>query len=175
VTELRLAGITTIDAANVFLPGFLERHNARFMVPAIDPLPAWRPWPEGLSSAAVFCFHYPRRVARDATVSWGPGALSLPPRRDGRSWAGRAVVLEERLDGSLWVSHEGLCVPVRRAPVDAGQLRARRFAPPSDRDPTAELAELLDPDTSPVPEPPGEVVHRQRPDHPWRRSHDRGR
>lgn len=29
VTELRLAGITTIEAANAFLPGFLIRHNER--------------------------------------------------------------------------------------------------------------------------------------------------
>ncbi|MBY0395459.1 MAG: ISNCY family transposase, partial [Thermoleophilia bacterium] len=59
VAELRLAGIATIEAANAFLPGFLERHNMRFAVPAADPEPAWRPWPAGLSSDAVFCFHYP--------------------------------------------------------------------------------------------------------------------
>ncbi len=53
VAELRLAGITTIEAANAFLPDFLERHNARFVVPAADPEPAWRPWPDGLSAKAV--------------------------------------------------------------------------------------------------------------------------
>lgn len=172
VTELRLAGVTTIDDANAFLPGFLERHNARFGVPAADPVPAWRPWPDGLSSEAVFCFHYPRRVGRDSTVSWPGGDLALPRRSDGRSWAGRTVTLQERLDGSLWVDHDGLCVPVRPAPADAGQLRARRLTPPSDRDLPAELAGLLDADTSPAPEPPGDVVHRPRPDHPWRRYRD---
>jgi transposase len=175
VAELRLEGITTIEAANPFLLDFLERHNERFAVPAADPEPAWRPWPDGLTSDAVFCFHYPRRVARDATLSWPGGDLALPRRSDGRSWAGRTVILQERLDGSLWVSHEGLCVPVRPAPADAGQLRARRLTPPSDRDLPAELTELLDADTSPAPEPPGDVVHRPRPDHPWRRYRDRRR
>ena len=52
--------------------------TTRFMVPAADPEPAWRPWPDGLSAAAVFCFDYPRRVARDATVSWPSGPLALP-------------------------------------------------------------------------------------------------
>lgn len=168
VTELRLEAITTIEAANIFLPGFLERHNERFAVPAADPVPAWRPWPEGLSSEAVFCFHYPRRVGRDSTVSWPGGDLALPRRSDGRSWAGRTVTLQERLDGSLWVSGEDLCVPVRPAPADAGQLRARRLTPPSDRGLQAELAELIDTDKSPVPDAPGQVVHRPRRDHPWR-------
>ena len=44
-------------------------------------VPAWHPWPDGLSSEAVFCFHYPRRVANDATVSWPGGGLALPCRR----------------------------------------------------------------------------------------------
>ena len=173
VTELRLETITTIDEANAFLPGFLERHNARFAVPAADPTLAWRPWPDGLSSAAVFCFHYSRRVGRDSTVSWPDGDLALPRRSDGRSWAGRAVTLQERLDGSLWVSAEGECIPVRPAPADPGQLRARRFRSPSDRDPAADLAERLDPGSSPAPQSPRGVVRRPGPDHPWRGRRDR--
>ncbi len=42
MTELRLEGITTIEDANGFLPVFLERHNARFAVPAADPPAARR-------------------------------------------------------------------------------------------------------------------------------------
>lgn len=173
VTELRLEGITGIEDANVFLPGFLDRHNARFAVPAADPTLAWRPWPEGLSSAEVFCFHYPRRVARDSTISWPDGDLALPRRSDGRSWAGRSIILQERLDGSLWIRHENLCVPVRPAPADPGQLRARRFSPSSDRDPLAEFAEMLEPGRPSAPEPASGVVHRPGPDHPWRGRRDR--
>jgi hypothetical protein len=62
-------------------------------------------------------------------VSWGPGVLSLPRRRDGRSWAGRSVVLEERLDGSLWVRHDGEHYPVGEAPpAPRTLLRARRLS-----------------------------------------------
>lgn len=175
VTELRLEGITGIADANGFLPGFLERHNARFAVPAADPTLAWRPWPDGLSAAAVFCFHYPRRVARDSTISWPDGDLALPRRSDGRSWAGRSVILQERLDGSLWIRHEDICIPVRPAPADPGQLRARRLSSPAGRDPLTELAEMLEPGRLPAPEPAGGVVHRPAPDHPWRRSRDRSR
>ena len=169
VTELRLEGVTGIEDANVFLPGFLLRHNARFAVPAADPTPAWRPWPDGLSAEAVFCFHYPRRVSRDSTISWPDGDLALPRRSDGRSWPGRSVMLQERLDGSLWVDHDGLCVPVRPAPADPGQLRARRLASsPSDRDPLTELADRLEPGRPSVREPASGVIHRPGPHHPWR-------
>ena len=169
VTELRLEGVTGIEDANVFLPGFLLRHNARFAVPAADPTPAWRPWPDGLSAEAVFCFHYPRRVGRDSTISWPDGDLALPRRSDGRSWAGRSVILQERLDASLWVDHDGLCVPVRPAPADPGQLRARRLASsPSDRDPLTELADRLEPGRPSVREPASGVIHRPGPHHPWR-------
>ncbi len=39
MAELRLEGVTTIEVANAFLPGFLERHNERFAVPAADVEP----------------------------------------------------------------------------------------------------------------------------------------
>jgi transposase len=166
VTELRLAGITTIEAANTFLPAFLDRHNERFAVPAADPEPAWRPWPDGLSSEAVLCFHYARRVASDATVSWGPGALSLPRRRDGRSWAGREVVLEERLDRSLWVSHAGEHYPVAEAPATPTLLRARRLSRGAAARSDAEAPIATPPTLHPDPEP---SRRRPRSDHPWRR------
>ena len=73
VSELRLAHAANLEEASALLATYLPRHNARFVVPAAD---------------ALFCFHYPRRVARDATVSWSGGALALPRRRDGRSSGG---------------------------------------------------------------------------------------
>ena len=33
--ELRLAGIATVDAGNAFLPGLIDRFNARFAVPPV--------------------------------------------------------------------------------------------------------------------------------------------
>jgi len=172
VSELRLAGASTIDEANAVLAAYLARHNDRFAVPPADPEPAWRRLPDGLSPEAVFCFHYPRRVANDATISWPGGPLDLPRRRDGRSWAGASVVLQERLDGSLWIEHEGVCYPVRRASPNAAQLRVRDLRMPAGLARPAELAALLEAEKSPAPEPPRDVVRRPRPDHPWRRYRD---
>jgi hypothetical protein len=89
VTELRLEAITTIEAANAFLPGFLLRHNERFAVPAADAAPAWRPWPDGLSAEAVFCFHYPRRVGEGQHGQLA-GRRSRPAAPQRRAQLGRA-------------------------------------------------------------------------------------
>ena len=165
VAELRLGGITTIEAANAFLPVFLERHNTRFAVPAADPVLAWRPWPDGLISEAVFCFHYPRRVERDNTISWPGGDLALPRRSDGRSWAGRTVILQERLDGSLWVSHDDRCVPVKPAPASPNQLRARQLSRPTEDRPELDSSVA----TSPVSRPSDRRGSTPASDHPWRK------
>ena len=164
--ELRLETITTIEDANTFLPGFIGRHNIRFAVPPADSEPAWRPFPEGLDAASVFCFHYPRRVARDATVSWGEGALALPRRPDGRSWAGCAIILEERLDGSLWARHEGHHYPLAEAPADPALLRARHLSRLSEG-----KADVPAAPSEPEPaagRPPRTPWH-PGPDHPWLR------
>lgn len=168
VAELRLAEAGTIEEANAVLARYLPRHNRRFAVPAADPAPAWRAWPAGPPPEAVLCFHYPRRVDNDATVGWAGGSLQLPRRRDGRSWAGRSVVLQERLDGSLWVSHEATLYPVRPAPPDAGQLRARSLSRRAEGQPDLDPPPPAEPIAEPPP--PRSGPHRPSADHPWRRS-----
>ena len=49
VTELRLAGATTMEEANAVLQEFLPRFNHRFAVAAEQPETAYRPVPEDLS------------------------------------------------------------------------------------------------------------------------------
>jgi len=165
-SELRRAGAATIEQANAVLAAYLARHNERFAVPPADREPAWRAWPAGLSAEAVFCFHYPRRVAPDATLSWEGRTLALPPRADGRSWAGTGVIVEERLDGSLWVSHGGLEYPLREAPPAPVVLRARHL----NREPLADLAAASRPETRPAL-PSAATTRRpmRDPNHPWRR------
>ena len=107
------------------------------------------------------------------TVSWPGGPLALPRRRDGRSWAGRSVVLQERLDGSPWVGPAGDVHPLRAAPPDAGQPRARKLSRHAEGQPDLDLGL--------VPESPqGRLYATRSPARPatkdpWRRYSDRGR
>lgn len=77
VAELRLAGITTIGAANDYLPGFLARLNARFSVPAAEPQIVYRPVPVELDLDRICCFKYGRIVAADNTIRFGGRILQL--------------------------------------------------------------------------------------------------
>lgn len=165
-SELRRAGAATLEEANAVLAGWVPRFNERFAVPAADPAPAWRPWPNGLTAEAVFCFHYPRRVAPDATLSWDSRPLALLPRRDGRSWAGAVVIVEERLDGSLWVSRDGHGYRLADAPPEPVTLRARHRR----REPLADLAAAGVREPQPAL-PSAATVRGPSPDrnHPWRR------
>jgi hypothetical protein len=153
VAELRLAGVDDRDGANAFLADYLPRHNARFAVPALDPSPAWRPWPDGLDPERVFVLKYRRKVGRDHTIAVGGRDLQLPalPRR--ASYAGRMVEVHVRLDGSV-VAFDGerqlAALPAPAAPVVLRSLRDRPAQPG-----------LVPPPSSLPWVPPA--------DHPWKR------
>lgn len=56
VSELRLAGATTIEAANQVLERFPPEYNQRFAVAAAETGSAYRPLPQGVKPEEVFCF-----------------------------------------------------------------------------------------------------------------------
>jgi transposase len=124
VTELRLAGSVDRDGAERVLAAFLPRFNRRFVVPAANPEPAWRPLPAGLRLDRVCCLKYRRVVANDHTVRVGSTILQLPPGPGRRGYAGRRVELHLRLDGRLVVWDGERELVTTTAPADPVQLRA---------------------------------------------------
>ncbi len=107
VTELRIAGVSTIDGANRVLPDFLPRFNERFRVPAQQPDVAYRSLDADLCLDRSLCFKHSRRVARDNTVKYRWHTLQLLPGMERPSYAGAKVEVQEGLDGTLRVQHEG--------------------------------------------------------------------
>ena len=128
VTELRLAGASTIDQANAVLRDFLPRYNTRFAVPADLPEPAYRPWHGKRALDEILCFKRTRKVARDNTVKYQWRTLQLLPSRERPSYAGVQVEVLEHTDGRLQVRHEGEIIPCRPAPPRPGALRASHGA-----------------------------------------------
>ena len=137
VSELRLRGISTLEAANAFLPIFLADLNPRFARAPADAGAAWRPVPRDL--AAVLSCRYTRTVARDNTVRLGPRWVQLPRRR---SYAGRRVEVREALDGRLLVFIDGRCAATQPAPAADFVLRPRR-GPSGDRPKRRRAAQSL--------------------------------
>ena len=165
VSELRLHGVATLEAANAFLPAFLADLNPRFARAPTDAVAAWRPAPREL--ATVLSCRYTRRVARDNTVALGPRWIQLPRRR---GYAGRAVELRECLDGRLLVFADGACLATQPTPTAEFVLRPRQ-SPRRDRPrhprPTPRGAAI----PPPPPVPPRRASAESRrpaPSHPWR-------
>ena len=128
VSELRLAGASTIDDANRVLWYFLPRFNAQFSVPPAQPGLAYRGLPTGLCLESVLCFKYQRTVAADNTIRFNGQVIQLLPGWDRRSYAHARVEVQERLDGSLVAQYQGKTIISRPAPPHPVTLRARKGA-----------------------------------------------
>ena len=126
ITELRLAGATTLEQAKAVLKQFLPRFDQRFGVPTQCPEPAFRPLQrDDLPLEQVLCFKHRRRVARDNTVKYQRHTLQLLPDSKRRSYAGTVVEVLEGLDGRLSLHHEGRIIASQEAPPSPASLRNR--------------------------------------------------
>ena len=123
VTELRLAGATTVDDANRVLANFLPRFNNRFRVPAQHSETAYRVLDAQICLDETLCLKYRRRVAKDNTVKYRWRTLQLLPGTDPPSYAGAVVDVLEGLDEKLAVQYEGSIIPTQEAPQRADVLR----------------------------------------------------
>ncbi len=178
VSELRLRGLATLEAANAFLPAFLGDFNRRFAHAPADALAVWRRPPRDF--AELLSCRYERVVARDNTVRLGGRWLQIPRGPGGRSYAGGRVELRECLDGRLVVFHAGARLATQSVPGPEFVLRPRS-------DPSAERARRLRASRN-ASEPGGRYPgmgenrpsaargarsSRPGPTHPWRRAFSR--
>jgi transposase len=133
VNELRIAQITTLDAANAYLSNiFLPQHNATFARPPRDPASAFVPL-GATDLDAILCHEEPRVVAPDNTVTMGRQVLQIAPQPGRRT--GLQVIVRRHLDGRYTISRGPSSVATFDAtgqPVDAAapaDARSQRRAP----------------------------------------------
>jgi transposase len=165
-SELRLAGVSTLDEANQVLWDFLPRFNQRFAVPAVQPGSAYRKPGEGFIPDEVFCFKYYRRVGTDNVVRFGEHRLQIMPTNGRSSYARARVEVHERMDGSLAVYYRGQCLAAKPAPPEAPVLRARNIARVMPGGIESGRAKIVTPARKPSPP---KAPWKPGPDHPWRR------
>jgi transposase len=125
--ELRLAGITGIEAANRWLAEvYLPEHNARFAQPAeqdgsafiADAARAWR---------EILCVQDDRQVGNDNTVKWKRLSLQIPPSPLRPHFARAKVRVHEYPDGRLavfWGPHRLADYDAEGRPIDTHALAA---------------------------------------------------
>jgi transposase len=103
--ELRLAGITTLEAANTFLrERYITEFNRRFQVRAAQPGSAFVPR-HSRDLDLIFALQFERTVNRDNTVSIQNLRLQIEALRWRASLAGCTVTVHQHLDGSFSLTH----------------------------------------------------------------------
>lgn len=125
IKEMRLAGILTREAANTFLPSFLERFNCRFATKPAEKEDAWVALPEDLDRDYYFAIRETRKVRADHTLAFRGQRLSIARSDKQASLAGKRVFVHVTYEGKLCLydgkkslSYHKLVVPVMANPAD---------------------------------------------------------
>ena len=103
--ELRLAGITTWEAANAFLEHTWNMfHNRTWTVPAAEEGSAFVPY-TGEQLDRIFALHHERIVGNDNCVEFRNQRWQIPPATWRYRFAKCRVKLYEHLDGTLSIGY----------------------------------------------------------------------
>ncbi len=131
--ELRLAGVRTLEEANAFLPGFIERYNARFAKTPQDPNSAWVPLPTDLDTNYYFAVRESRKVRSDHCISFSGRLLQLLPDLKGPSLVDESVTVHVVPEGDIHLYHGKRPIPFRHAlsPKAVPPKPPRKVARPS--------------------------------------------
>jgi hypothetical protein len=113
VKELRLADVSTIEAANALLPAFVTDYNARFAKPARRPEDLHRPPAPHDDLDAALTWREERTVTGSLTLHYNKVLFLLQPTDVTRGLARKRVMVHEFPDGRLAIRHEGVDLPYR--------------------------------------------------------------
>lgn len=136
--ELRLAGITTLEGANAFLPSFMERYNVRFAKEPQDPHHAWVPLPAHLDIAYYFSVRETRTVRADHCISFASQLLQLLPGPRDPSLVGQKVSVHVAPEGEIYLYHGKRRItyqPIAAPPARPQQSSEEALRPTKPADP----------------------------------------
>ena len=128
VKELRLAGITEIEAANRFIEeSYLPDHNRRFATKPELEANAFVPLVPPDKADDILCRQEERVVAHDNTVSYERRVLQIPAGPARPHYVKATVRVHEYPDGTLALFHGPQCLARYRAtgePIDTPNRQA---------------------------------------------------
>ena len=113
VKAMRLAGISSIGAANAFLPGYVEKHNQRFARPAFDSRDVHRHLAPHDDLTSIMVWREQRTVTSALTLHYNKAMFILEPCELTRALARQRVTVCEYPDGKVEIQHEGRVLPYR--------------------------------------------------------------
>ncbi|MDD9945987.1 MAG: ISNCY family transposase, partial [Myxococcales bacterium] len=114
VKELRLRGISTIEAANAFALEFMRDFNERFGRPALNPRDAHRPLRPEEDLGDVFTWQETRKLTNNLTLHYKRVMYVLDKTdQEARRAMGKRVDILETEDGKVRIRFEGRDLPAR--------------------------------------------------------------
>lgn len=126
VSELRLAGVTTLEGANEKVASYRLEFNERFGTTARDSKNAWRRPQRGFDVGEACSFRYEATVGNDNVVSLGGVKLQIPRPTGGRSYAKARVQVHQLMNGHWRIKHQGQCIAELDAVGPQAELRTHR-------------------------------------------------
>ena len=113
VKELRLAGISTVAAANAWLPGFITDHNGHFGRDPANTKDLHRPLSAGEDLDEILAWREERTVTHNLTLHYDRMMLILDPTPLARGLVRRKVVVVNYADGRFAVQFNGMPLAFR--------------------------------------------------------------
>lgn len=113
VKEMRLAGISTMDEGNAFLPGFLADYNARFAKAPANDKDLHRPMSPRDRLDDAFSWQVERTLSQALTLQYDKVLFILDPTEEAQAAIGKRVTVADYPDGRLVISYKGQALPYR--------------------------------------------------------------
>ena len=113
VKEMRLCGISTLEAGNAFLPAFMEDFNRRFAKAPFSDKNLHRLLSEHDDLDDAFAWKEERTVTCNLTLQYDKVLFILEPNAITRPLARQRVTVYDYPDGRFVIKHKGLSLPYR--------------------------------------------------------------
>jgi hypothetical protein len=113
VKEMRLAGISTMEAGNAFLPAFMEDYNRRFAKIPLSDKDMHRPLAEHDNLDDTFAWREERTVSNNLTLQYDKMLFILEPNEITIPLARQRVTIFDYPDGRFAIKHRGRSLPYR--------------------------------------------------------------
>jgi transposase len=101
VKELRLRSISSMAAANLYLPEFIAEYNQRFAVAARSPESAHRPLRKGEALERILTLSDHRVLSKNLTLSYNRVIYQIQTKRPSYTMRGAQVEIREKSTGEL--------------------------------------------------------------------------
>jgi hypothetical protein len=111
VKELRLRGVSTMEAGNAFAPEFMADYNRRFERPPRSAHDAHRPMRDDEDLAQIFSWQEERALTRNLVVNFKRVTYLVEPNPDTIPLGGKRVQLRQWDDGRVEIYCEGRLLP----------------------------------------------------------------